>query len=152
MLVDRTQPTGSVTAPASGATVGGPAVALGATAADTAGSGVALVEWQVKNSGAAASTPSPATALRRTTGAGTRPGRADGATEIRAVITDAAGNARTTAAIPVTVDSTGPSVTLTDPGAVVSGTVALDRDDGRRRRSRPFGVRPADAGTWTQIA
>ena len=40
VLVDRTQPTGSVTAPANGATVGGPAVALGASAADTAGSGV----------------------------------------------------------------------------------------------------------------
>ena len=52
VLVDRTQPTGSVTAPASGATVGGPAVALGATAADTGGSGVTLVEWQVKEFGA----------------------------------------------------------------------------------------------------
>ena len=34
VLVDRTQPTGSVTAPTAGANVGGPAVALAATAAD----------------------------------------------------------------------------------------------------------------------
>ena len=49
----------------------------------------------------------------------------DGDAEIRAIVTDAAGNVRTTAVVFVTVDSTGPGVTLADPGAVLSGTVAL---------------------------
>ena len=68
------------------------------------------------------------------------------------MITDAAGNARTTAVVPVTVDSTGPSVTLTDPGAVVSGTVALDATTGGGAVRVQFAVSPANAGTWTQIA
>ena len=54
--------------------------------------------------------------------------------------------------IPVTVDSTGPSVTLTDPGAVVSGTVALDATTGGGAIRVQFSVSPANAGTWTQIA
>ena len=77
----------------------------------------------------------------------------DGATDVRAVITDAAGNVHTTAIVFVTVDSTGPSVTLADPGAVVSGTVSLSGDDRRRRaRASSSRVSPAGAGTWTEIA
>ena len=67
---------------------------------------------------------------------GTQRARRTARPTIRALITDAAGNVRTTAVIPVTVDSTGPSVTLTDPGAVVSGTVALTATHRRRRRPR----------------
>ena len=55
-----------------------------ATAADTAGSGVTLVEWQVKHFGAGTFTPSRATPARRTPSAGTRPRSPDGATDIRA--------------------------------------------------------------------
>ena len=72
VLVDRTQPTGSVTAPASGATVGRPAVALGDRGGH-GGSGVTLVEWQVKEFGPAASRLSRATPPRRTAPTGTRP-------------------------------------------------------------------------------
>ena len=149
-LVDRTQPTGSVTAPASGATVGGPAVALGATAADTGGSGVTLVEWQVKEFGPAASRLSRATPPRRTAPTGTRPRPPTEATEIRAVVTDAAGHAD-----------------HRDPGHARLDRAERDADRPRRRALRhslarrnhgrqrvrvQFAVSPADAATWTQIA
>ena len=152
VLVDRTQPTGSVTAPTAGTNVGGPAVALAATAADTAGSGVALVQWQVKEFGAAgfgtvaSDTTAPYAGTWNSTAA------PDGATDIRATITDAAGNVHTTAVVSVTVDSTGPSVTLADPGAVVSGTVSLTATTGGGAGRVQFAVSPANAGTWTQIA
>ena len=54
--------------------------------------------------------------------------------------------------IPVTLDSTGPSVTLTDPGAVLSGTVSLGATTGGSAVRVQFAVSPADAATWTQIA
>ena len=54
--------------------------------------------------------------------------------------------------IPVTVDSTGPSVTLTDPGAVLSGTVSLTASTGGGAVRVAFGVSPAGGGTWTEIA
>ena len=57
VLVDRTLPTGNVTAPGSGDTVGGPAVALGANAADLAGSGVISVVWEVMEFGSASFAP-----------------------------------------------------------------------------------------------
>ena len=153
VLVDRTQPTGSVTAPAVSATVGGPAVALAASAADTGGSGVTRVEWFVSPSGSggvyssvAVDTSAPHTGTWDSTSA------PDGPAQIRAEATDAAGNVRTTAVVPVTVDSTGPSVTLTDPGAVLSGTVSLGTTTGGGAVRVQFAVSPANAGTWTQIA
>src|SRR6185436_13558298 len=57
VLVDRTLPTGVVTAPGSGDTVGGPAVALGANATDLAGSGVTSVVWEVKEFGSGSFAP-----------------------------------------------------------------------------------------------
>ncbi len=149
--VDRTQPTGSVTAPATAATIGGPAVVLAANAADPGGSGVTLVEWLVKEfgSGSFNVVASDATAPYSSTWNST--GAPDGATEIRAVVTDGAGNTRTTSVIPVTVDSTGPSVNLTDPGAVLSGTISLEVTTGGGAARVQLAVSPADAGTWTQI-
>ncbi|MHB1244732.1 MAG: Ig-like domain-containing protein, partial [Gaiellaceae bacterium] len=149
--VDNTLPTGSVTAPANGAAVGGPAVQLGAAAADTGGSGVVSVAFEVKLFGSgvftavASDTTAPYAASWDATGA------PDGATEIRALVTDAAGNVRTTAVVPVTVDSTGPSVTLVDPGSVLSGTVAVSATTGGGAVRVQFGVSPADAGSWTQV-
>ncbi len=152
VLVDRTQPTGSVTAPTTGAAVGGSAVALAATAADVGGSGVALVEWQVKLFGSATFNVVANDATAPYDGTWDATAAPDGATEIRALITDAAGNVRTTAVIPVTVDSTGPSVTLTDPGAVVSGTISLAASTGGGAVRVAFGISPAGGGTWTEIA
>ena len=47
--------------------------------------------------------------------------------------------------IDVTVDSTGPSVTLSDPGAVLSGTVALGATTGGGAVRVEFSVSPANA-------
>jgi len=152
VFVDRTLPTGNVTAPQSGASVGGSAVTLAASVADVSGSGVAQVEWQVKLFGSGSFNAVASDTSAPYEGAWNASGAPDGATEIRARITDAAGNVRTTAVIPVTVDSTGPSVTLTDPGAVVSGTVGLNVTTGGGAVRVVFGVSPAGAGTWTEIA
>ena len=152
VLVDRTQPTGSVTAPTAGANVGGPAVALAATAADPAGSGVTLVEWQVKEFGAGGFSTVASDTTAPYAGSWNSTAAPDGATDIRALITDAAGNVHTTAIVSVTVDSTGPSVTLADPGAVVSGTVSLTATTGGGASRVQFAVSPANAGSWTQIA
>ena len=152
VLVDRTQPTGSVTAPANGDTTGGPTVAIAANAADLAGSGVTSVVWEVMEFGSAVFTPvaTDTSAPYSTTWNSTS--SPDGATSIRAVITDAAGNTSTTAAVSFSLDSTGPSVSLADPGAIVGGTIALSATTGGGAARVVFSVAPAGSGTWTEIA
>jgi hypothetical protein len=144
--VDNTAPTGSVFSPAAGATVGGPSVTLAASPAD-AGSGVATVVFRVDGApvGTVASAPwtfdwDPSSSP-------------SGAHTIDAVVTDAAGNATTTSLVHVTVDSTPPSVTLTDPGSPLSGSIALaasspDPDTA----SVTFQISPAGGGAWTTVA
>ncbi len=149
--LDNTQPTGSITAPSAGAIVGGPAVQLTAAGADS-GSGVVSVAFEVKAFGAGSftavgsDTSAPYTANWDSTSA------PDGDAEIRAIVTDAAGNVHTTAVVIVTVDSTGPGVTLADPGAVLSGTVGLTASTSGGATRVSFGVSPAGSGTWTEIA
>ncbi len=152
VLVDRTQPTGSVTAPGSGDTTGGPSVAISANAADISGSGVTSVVWEVMEFGSAVFTPvaTDTTAPYATTWNSTS--SPDGATSIHAVVTDAAGNTTTTAAVSFTLDSTGPSVSLADPGAIVGGTISLTATTGGGAARVVFSVSPAGASTWTQIA
>ena len=152
VLVDRTQPTGSVTAPANGDTTGGPAVAIAANAADLSGSGVTSVVWEVMEFGSAVFTPvaTDTSAPYSTTWNSTS--SPDGATSIHAVITDAAGNTSTTAAVSFSLDSTGPSVSLADPGAIVGGTISLSATTGGGAARVVFSVSPAGSGTWTQIA
>ena len=152
VLVDRTQPTGSVTAPGSGDTVGGPAVALGANAADLAGSGVISVVWEVMEFGSATFTPVATDTTAPYSATWNSTSSPDGATVIRAVVTDAAGNTSTTAAVSFSLDSTGPSVSLSDPGAVVGGTISLNATTGGGASRVAFSVSPAGAGTWTQLA
>ncbi|MDQ3066537.1 MAG: Ig-like domain-containing protein, partial [Actinomycetota bacterium] len=150
--IDNTLPTGSVTSPGDGATVGGPAVQLSATAADTSGSGIASVSFEVKAFGSGSfstvgsDTTNPYSITWDSTAA------PDGATEIRALITDAAGNMRTTSVVLVTVDSTGPSVNLADPGPVVSGSIDLSATTGGAAVRVSFGVTPAGTGSWTEIS
>ena len=151
VLVDRTQPTGGVTAPAPGASVGGSAVRLAATAADAGGSGVALVEWQVKEFGAGVFSTVASDAAAPYDGSWNSTAAPDEATEVKARVTDAASSVRITGVVAVTVDSTGPSVTLADPSAVLSGTVALGATGGGAVRVE-FSASAANANTWTQIA
>ena len=68
------------------------------------------------------------------------------------MVTDAAGNQRPRRPSPSRVDSTGPSVSLADPGAVVGGTISLTATTGGGAARVVFAVSPAGAGTWTQIA
>ena len=68
------------------------------------------------------------------------------------MVTDAAGNTSTTAAVSFSLDSTGPSVSLSDPGAVVGGTISLNATTGGGASRVVFSVSPAGAGTWTQLA
>ncbi|HET9665188.1 MAG TPA: Ig-like domain-containing protein, partial [Desertimonas sp.] len=152
VLVDRTQPTGSVTAPANGDTTGGPAVAIAANAADLSGSGVTSVVWEVMEFGSAVFTPvaTDTSAPYSTTWNSTS--SPDGATSIHAVITDAAGNTTTAAAVSFSLDSTGPSVSLADPGAIVGGTISLSATTGGGAARVVFSVSPAGSGTWTEIA
>jgi hypothetical protein len=144
--VDNTAPTGSVTAPASGATVGGPSVTLAASPAD-GGSGVATVQFRLDGTpvGTASSAP--------WTFAWDPSSTPSGAHTIDAVVTDAAGNSFTTAGVPVTVDTTPPTVTLTDPGTPLSGTVTLQAaSPDADTASVAFQISPAGAGTWTTVA
>ena len=144
--VDNTAPTGSVTAPGAGATVGGPSVTLGASPADS-GSGVATVQFRVDGAPAGTVASSPWTLAWDPSSTPSGPHTID------AVVTDAAGNSFTTPGVPVTVDSTPPSVTFSDPGALLSGAVTLhavspDADTARV----DFQISPAGAGVWTTVA
>ena len=75
VLVDRTQPTGSVTAPATGATVGGSAVPLAATAPTSPAPASLWSSGRSSSSAPAPSPPSRATRPRRSTARGMRRAR-----------------------------------------------------------------------------
>ncbi len=150
-LVDNVLPTGSLTTPSPSDVVGGSSVGLTATAADS-GSGVASVEFTVKPQGSptystiSTDSAAPYAATWDATGV------PDGPADLRLVITDVAGNQRQSAVVPVTVDSTGPSVTLNDPGAVVAGDVSLTTTTGGGATRVVFGISPAGGGSWSQLA
>jgi Bacterial Ig domain/Bacterial Ig-like domain/Bacterial Ig-like domain (group 3) len=144
--IDNTNPTGAVTVPGVGATIGGTSVTLATNAAD-GGSGVATVEFRVDG------TPVGTDAAAPWTLAWDPSSTPSGSHTIDAVVTDAAGNSITTSAIAVTVDSTPPSVMLTDPGALLSGTVTLAASSPDADTARvDFQISPAGAGTWTTVA
>jgi large repetitive protein len=171
VLVDRTQPSVVVTAPAAAATVGGPAVALAVNADDSGGSGVALVEWQVQEVGAPSFTTVSSDAAAPYDGTWDSTSAPDGPAAVRARVTDAAGNVRISAAVTVTVDSSGPSATLSSPAASRSapppaaGPSASSSPSappmqarGRRsattraRRSRSRSTRPRSSTAFTTCA
>jgi hypothetical protein len=144
--VDNTSPTGSVTTPTTGAKVGGPSATLGANPSDL-GSGVATVQFRVDGTPVGTVSASP---WLLSWNASSTP---SGPHTIDAVVTDAAGNSTTTAGVPVTVDSTPPSVTLTDPGALVSGSITLQAaSPDADTAGVDFQVSPAGAGVWTTVA
>ena len=143
---DNTAPTGSVTAPASGSTVGGPSVALTANASD-GGSGVTAVEFRVDGSSVGTVSTAPWTL------AWDPSSTPSGGHAVDAIITDAAGNTHITPAVPITVDSTPPTVTLTDPGTPLAATVTLHASSPDADTARvDFQISPAGANTWTTVA
>ena len=125
--VDNTPPAVTMTDP--GPVLSG-TVAIGATATDTEGAGVASVEYEHRPAGGGAWT-----AICTDDGAPygcswSTAALADGSYDLRATATDAAGN---TAASTVTgrpVDNAAPAVAMTDPGTPVGGTVALQSTSG----------------------
>jgi hypothetical protein len=135
-----------VIAPAAGATVGGPSVSLGASPAD-GGSGVATVAFRLDGAPIGTVTSAP---WQRAWDSTTTP---SGAHTLDAIVTDAAGNSTTTAGVSITVDSTPPTVTLADPGALLSGNVTLaatspDPDT----VSVDFQISATGSGVWTPVA
>jgi hypothetical protein len=146
--VDNTDPSGLLTAPGDGATVGG-TVNLTANASDS-GSGVASVTWQAQTGGGgfadiASDSSAPFSA---TWSVGGLP---SGAYDLRIVVTDLAGNSFTSAPITVDVDATAPGVTLNNPGSPVSGTISLSASTTGDATSVTFSRSPAGAATWTAI-
>src|ERR671922_142325 len=155
--VDNTNPTGSVAAPAAGASVGG-TISVDSDSAD-GGSGVASAQFQRSPAGAgtwtnigAPDTSAPYSVSFDTTSV------SDGLYDLRVVTTDNAGNSLASSAVAnVRVDNTNPTGSVTAPsaGGVVRGTISVDSnsaDGGSGVASAQFQRSPAGAGTWTNIS
>ena len=139
VLVDNTNPTGSVTNPAAAADIRG-TVALASNSADAGGSGVDTITFQRSPAGAGTWTnqaPSWNTTLQ-----------SDGQYDLRVLTTDLAGNSATSAAITVRVDNTDPTGSVTAPSdnANVRGH---DRPDEQLRRRRWLGCRDGSVPALT---
>ncbi|HZQ04091.1 MAG TPA: Ig-like domain-containing protein, partial [Gaiellaceae bacterium] len=152
--VDNTPPSGSLTDP-------GPSLAatvpLSATGAD-AGSGVASVAFQRSPAGTGSWTTIGTDATAPYSLSFDTTGVADGQYDLRAVVTDAAGNQTATAVVASRrIDNTAPTGSLTAPaaGAAVAGSSVLvsssSADGGSGVALVAFQRSPAGAGTWTTI-
>ena len=148
--LDNTVPSGSLTAPADGATVGG-VVSAQATASDTGGSGVAGVTVEFRAVAAPGWTALPADTSSPYEASWNTASLSDGDYELRAGIEDIAGNATFSATVTVTLDSSAPAVTLADPGATLSGTVDLTATS-PDASVVVFAYRATGGGSWTTIA
>jgi hypothetical protein len=149
-LVDNTGPTVSLTDP--GTPIRG-TVTLTATAADDT-SGVAQVVVQYTPSGTTnwttvcTATASPYSCAWKTTAV------ADGNYDLRAVATDAAGNTTTSTTIATRkVDNTVSSVSVTDPGPFLRGTVTIAADANSTAGVASVRIQRAPSGTttWTDL-
>ena len=156
--VDNTNPTGSLTAPASAANVRGNAVTVSSNSAD-GGSGVASADFQRSPAGGGVWTSisidnsSPYSIAWDTTAV------ADGLYDLRVVTTDVAGNSFTSAlATNVRVDNTNPTGSLTAPASAanVRGNAVTvssnSADGGSGVASADFQRSPAGGGVWTSIS
>ena len=148
--VDNTDPSGLLTAPGGGATVGGSAVALSATGSDS-GSGVASVTWQARVSGGGGSETSQATRARRSRRRGTSPRCRASPMTCASSSPTSAGNTFTSPSITVNIDSTAPTVSLSRPGSPLSGTVALSASTAGDATTVVFSRSPAGAASWSTI-
>ena len=146
--VDNTAPSATTTDPGSPLTG---TVTVAGTAAD-GGSGLASVRHEYRSTTGAWTTvctqaTSPISCSWNTTSL------ADGLYDVRTVATDQAGNSTTSA--PVfnrRVDNTAPTVTLTDPGTPLDGTITLASTTGDGNGSGVSNVRyeyKLGAGPWT---
>jgi chitinase len=147
--IDNTVPTVSMTDP--GTPLSG-TVSLGATASDT-GSGVANVKIQRSPAGGGSWTDvctdssSPYSCSFDTTTVG------DALYDFRAVATDNVSLTNNSTVANRRIDNVVPTVSLTDPGANIRGTISLDAtaSDGGGILNVKIQRSPAGTGTWTDI-
>jgi hypothetical protein len=151
--VDNTPPTATMTNPGSPITG---TKSFDGTSTDTGGSGVASLTFQVSPVGAGtwsdmcSDTTSPYSCSYDTSAL------ADGQYDFRSHAIDNAGNtANSTVYSGAIVDNTAPTVTMTDPGQYLKGTITLDATAGDGAGSGVASVKiqrsPAGAGTWTDV-
>jgi hypothetical protein len=159
VLVDNTNPTGSLTAPADGADVAG-TVAVSSDSAD-AGSGVASAEFQRRPAGGGAWTAIDVDANVPFSVDWDTTSLADGDYDVRVVTTDEAGNTFTSPVRTVSVDNAAPTVVITAPAGFVNGsspdpfTVTATSPDGDVDEVELFRCSDASAGcadgTWVSL-
>jgi hypothetical protein len=148
--VDNTNP--GVTMADPGSPLSG-TIALGATASDTGGSGVSSVTIQRSPAGAATWTDVctdgslPYSCSFDTTSVG------DALYDFRAVGSDVAGNSANSTVTNRRIDNVVPTVSLTDPGANIRGTISLDAtaSDGGGIANVTIQRSPASSGIWTDV-
>jgi chitinase len=149
--IDNTAPSVTMTDP--GTPLSG-TVSLGATATDTGGSGVSTVTIQRSPAGVGTWTDvctdssSPYSCSFDTTAVG------DALYDFRAFGSDVAGNSSTNSTVSNRrIDNVAPTVSLTDPGANLRGTVTLDAtaSDGGGILNVRFQRSPATLNIWTDI-
>ncbi len=151
VLVDNNAPTVTLDDP--GSFVRG-TVTLTATAADGAGAGVTSVKLQRATADTTSwtdictDTMSPYSCSLNTTSL------LNDAYDLRAIATDAAGNTTTSDLAAIDVDNVLPTITMTDPGATLSGTVTLattpaDADSGVATVTIQRSM--AGLSTWTDV-
>ena len=159
VVVDNTNPTGSLTAPADASFVAG-SVPVSSSSADS-GSGVASAQFERRPAGGGAWTSigtdvtSPYSVSWDTTSL------ADGDYDLRVVTTDQAGNTFTSSMRTVTVDNASPSVTIVAPTGFVNGgsadpfTMTATTPDGDVDQVEFFRCSNASAacgsGTWVSL-
>jgi hypothetical protein len=149
--VDNTAPAASMTNP--GSPIGGTKTFDGS--ASDGGSGVSSVTFQISPTGAntwsdlCSDATSPYSCSYDTSAV------SDGQYDFRALATDAAGNSATSTVYSgAFVDNTAPTVSMTDPGQYIKGTVTLDAtasDAGSGIANVKIQRSPAGAGTWTDV-
>jgi hypothetical protein len=142
ITIDNTAPTGALTQPAAGATVGGPSVALASSSNDV-GTGVASVTYQFRPTGVGSFTDISGSTWDATT-------VASGDYDLRAKITDNAGNVTFTAARTVTVDSTPPALSLASLGTLLTGNLTIDAAVSGASQAT-LQVTPTGANNWTTV-
>jgi hypothetical protein len=147
--VDNTAPATSVTAatPLTGT------VTVSATATDTGGSGVISVAFESRPSAGGAWSPVCTTGTSPYSCNWNTTSLADGAYDVRATATDAAGNTSSATTTNRILDNTDPTVTLTAPGSPLGGTITLasttDDGSGSGVASVAYQYRTSPSGTWT---
>jgi chitinase len=148
--VDNTAPSVTMTDP--GSPLSG-TISLAATATDVGGSGVSSVTIQRSPAGAGTWTDvctdpsSPYSCSFDTTTVG------DALYDFRAVGTDVAGNSANSTVTNRRIDNVVPTVSLTDPGANIRGTISLDAtaSDGGGILDVKIQRSPAGLNVWTDI-